>query len=35
MKSLFKEAKIFVPENFLDRARRIGPICTDSYPKKV
>ena len=34
LKSLFKEAKAFVPENILDRAHRIGPICTDIVSNK-
>ena len=34
-KSLFKEAKLSVPNNFLDLAYRIGPIYTDRVsPKK-
>ena len=33
-KSLFKEAKVSVPENVLDRAHRIGPIHTDRVSKK-
>ena len=27
--SLFKKAKVSVPENVLDRAHRVGPIYTD------
>ena len=35
MKSLFKEAKLSVPKNVLDRAHRIGPIYTGRViPKK-
>ena len=30
-KSLFKEAKVSVPENVLDHAHRIGPIYTDIF----
>ena len=33
-KSLFKEAKVSVPENVLARAHRIGPIYTDRVSKK-
>ena len=34
-KSLFKEAKLSFPNNFLDRAYRIWPICNDRVsPKK-
>ena len=33
-KSLFKEAKVSVPENVLDRAHRIGPIYTDRVSQK-
>ena len=34
MKSLFKEAKVSVPEYFLDRAHRIGPSYSDRVSKK-
>ena len=33
-KSLFKEAKVSVLENVLDRAHRIGPIYTDRVSRK-
>ena len=33
-KSLFKEAKISVPKNVLDRAHRIGPIYNDRVSQK-
>lgn len=33
-KKLFKEAKVSVLENVLDRAHRIGPIYTDRVRKK-
>ena len=33
-KTLFKEAKVSVPENVLDRAHRIGPIYTDRGSQK-
>ena len=33
-KSLFKEAKIEVPDNVLDRAHRIGPSYTDRITSK-
>ena len=33
-KLLFKEAKVSVLENVLDRAHRIGPIGTDRVSKK-
>ena len=33
-KTLFKEAKVSVPENVLDRAHRIGPIYTDRGSRK-
>ena len=33
-KSLFKEAKVSVLENVLDRAHRIGPIYTDRVSQK-
>ena len=34
MKSVFKEAKVFVLENVLHRAHRIGPIYTDRVSQK-
>ena len=33
-KSLFKEAKVAVPDNVLDRAHRIGPSYTDRINNK-
>ena len=33
-KSLFKEAKVAVPNNVLDRAHRIGPSYTDRISNK-
>ena len=33
-KSLFKEAKVAVPDNVLDRAHRIGPSYTDRITSK-
>ena len=33
-KSLFKEAKVSLPKNVLDRAHRIWPIYTDTISQK-